>query len=535
MGLPEPTAAALLFIYNLHIFNIIHIDLFIGGGIIFTVYFHPTSERTISMKHRNLKQVLLPSALLLALLISCGDGGNAADTSADTTSVSGGETEAVTEAGYPAPDTTGLDFGGEEFRFLTPEWGSFWNYFPDEMTGESYDDALYNRISNVQNELNVKIVNTWSIDANLHTDLMKSVMAGDDAHDAAFTHMIYGIADMATSKALYNLDDLTKLNFDAPWWKKDMIDYFRIGTETYYAFGDIIISSPTCMFINKGIAAEYDMPDHYQLVRDGKWTYDLFLSEVKSVSVDVNGDGIMGPEDKTGFAGDMTEALSNIPSACGINLTKATDDGLELTFYSDKLVEIFNDTYDVLLNDNYSQGYFRHTESGQDFSDNLALFTITSPGAMPGLREIDMDFGVLPMPKYDEAQANYAGLAWPCFVCVPNTIQRTDLVGATLEQFAYESQDVQTAYMEDLIRGKSTRDEESLEMLDIIFDTQVIEIGANYLGFDQNFHKVFYCFYELMSKKNQNISSHYEKSKDAVQKVLDDLYDKIIENQESNA
>ncbi len=488
------------------------------------------------MKNTICKKSILPLSLLLCLLISCGDAGTQSDAqTTDPTADPDSATAAVTDNAYPAPDIEGLDFGGEEFRFITPEWSDFRDYFPEELSGDTYDDALYTRISNVQNALNVKIVNTWSTDSNLHNDVMKAVMAGDDAYDAAFTHCIYGIADMATENILYNLDELSRLDFNAPWWKKNMIDDFRIGTETYYAFGDIILSSPTCIFINKSIAAEYDMPDHYELVRNGAWTYDLFLSEIKSVSVDVNGDGKMGPEDKVGISGDMTEPLSNFPAACGIHLTQATDDGLVLSFYSDKLVEIFNDTYDVLLDKNCSQIYFRHLESaGQRFRDNLALFGVGAPGNMPGLRDYEVDFGVLPMPKYDEAQEAYACLTWPSFVCVPTTILRTDLVGATLEQFAYESQAVQEAYTEILIRGKSTRDVESLEMLDIIFDSQVCEIGANYLGFDEQFHKIFYCFYELMSVKNNNIASHYEKAEKSVQKVLDKLYEDIIANQEMN-
>ena len=151
---------------------------------------------------------------------------------------------------------------------------------------------------------------------------------------------------------------------------------------------------------------------------------------------------------------------------------------------------------------------------------------------MISLRDYEVDFGVVPMPKYDEAQENYRHYAWPSFVCVPTTIQRPELVGAGLELFAYESQAVTDAYMEILIRGKSTRDEESLEMLDIIYDTQVCDIGGSYLGFDDQFRKVFYCFYDLMSAKNKNVASTYEKSEQAILKVLDNLYTKILENQE---
>ena len=71
-------------------------------------------------------------------------------------------------------------------------------------------------------------------------------------------------------------------------------------------------------------------------------------------------------------------------------------------------------------------------------------------------------------------------------------------------------------------------------MLDIIYASQVCDIGASYLGFDEQFHKVFYCFLELMRAKNNNIASHYEKSEKAIQKVLDNLYDEIIENQNNH-
>lgn len=471
-----------------------------------------------------------PALLLMAVLASCGDAQTPADTTAVDTAAN--ETEVVTEAAYPAPDTSNLDFGGEELRVMNLDWSNFRLYFPEDMTGEAVDDAAYMRYVNVQNALNVKFAVTAATDSEAHKTVIRSVTAGDDAYDFVFTHSIYGISDYATENVLYNLDDLPHLNFDAPWWSQEMIDNFRIGTETYYGFGDIILSTPDCMYFNKTIAAEYDLPDHYQVAREGKWTYDKFLTQARMVSVDVNGDGQMDMNDKTGFAGDLTEALGNIPFACGIQLTTYTDEGIELNFWSDKLLDLFNKSYDYFLDPSVCQGYFRHFTDGQNFTDNLALYSIAGVKGMISLRDYEVDFGVVPMPKYDEAQENYRHYAWPSFVCVPTTIQRPELVGAGLELFAYESQAVTDAYMEILIRGKSTRDEESLEMLDIIYDTQVCDIGGSYLGFDDQFRKVFYCFYDLMSAKNKNVASTYEKSEQAILKVLDNLYTKILENQE---
>lgn len=481
------------------------------------------------MKHLK----LLPALLLIATLASCG--GEAAGTT-DTTPVdtAPATTEAVTEPGYPAPDTSSLDFGGDELRIFSVQWGNVSKYyFPEEETGDSVLDACYSRLRNVEEALNVKVAEpAWGADGQAHKDVMKTVQAGDDAYDMVFTHCIDGYSDYATNNAVYNLDALPYVNFEAPWWSKSMIDTFRIGTETYFGFGDIILNTPSSMFFNKEIAAEYDMPDHYQMVRDGKWTYDTFLKQARMVSIDVNGDGKMDYNDKTGYAGDLTESLGNIPFAVGIQLTKYTDDGLQLNFWSDKLLEIFNKTYDYFLDPSVSQGYFRHyADVGQGFGEGLALYTIANVNDMVNLRDSDVEFGVVPMPKYDESQSEYRCYVWSPSVCVPTTILRPELVGAALEQFAYESVPVTNAYIEDLIRGKSTRDTETLEMLDIIYDSQVLDIGGTYLGFDSNFRKVFYCFYDLMSTKNDNVASFYEKSEKAILKVLDNLYTKVIENQ----
>ena len=481
------------------------------------------------MKHLK----LLPALLLIATLASCG--GEAAGTT-DTTPVdtAPATTEAVTEPGYPAPDTSALDFGGDELRIFSVQWGNVSKYyFPEEETGDSVLDACYSRLRNVEEALNVKVAApAWGADGQAHKDVMKTVQAGDDAYDMVFTHCIDGYSDYATNNAVYNLDALPYVNFEAPWWSKSMIDTFRIGTETYFGFGDIILNTPSSIFFNKEIAAEYDMPDHYQMVRDGKWTYDTFLKQARMVSIDVNGDGKMDYNDKTGYAGDLTESLGNIPFAVGIQLTKYTDDGLQLNFWSDKLLEVFNKTYDYFLDPSVSQGYFRHyADVGQGFGEGLALYTIANVNDMVNLRDSDVEFGVVPMPKYDESQSEYRCYVWSPSVCVPTTILRPELVGAALEQFAYESMPVTNAYIEDLIRGKSTRDTETLEMLDIIYDSQVLDIGGTYLGFDSNFRKVFYCFYDLMSTKNDNVASFYEKSEKAILKVLDNLYTKVIENQ----
>ncbi len=481
------------------------------------------------MKNGRIGKITIVALLLMSMLLSCGTA-TTEETTATTETM---ETiVADTETEYPAPDTSGMDFGGENLNIIAPNWSIYRKYFPEELTGDAVTDAAYNRIVNTQEALNVEVVWIETTDSQGHVQVKNAAVAGDDAYDFFLTHSIYGISDMATENILYNLDNLPTLDFDAPWWDKKMIDNFRIGTETYYGFGDIILSTPSAILFNKSISEDFGMENHYEQVLNGTWTLDVFLTEIEQVSVDMDGDGTIGDADQVGFTGDMTEALCNVPFACGIQLTTADADGLHLNFWSEKMLDIFDRVYATFMNKTVSQGYFRSIETKQQFNQGTALFTIGNPGSMESLREYDIDFGILPMPKYDENQEDYRCYAWPTFVCVPTTITRHDLVGAGLEVFGYESTQVQEAYIEVLIRGKSTRDEESLEMLNIIYDSQVCDIGASYLGFDDQFHKVFYAFFELMSKGNNNVASHYQSSEKAILEVMDKLYTTIIENQQ---
>ena len=165
------------------------------------------------MKKAALSAIL--AALCLAGAVGCGDS-TAAQTPADTDASAGTEavTEAETEPGYPAPDTSNYDFGGQTVHFIAPEWGTYTYYYTEDLDGEAVNDAAYTRLSNVKNDLNVDIEWTWSTDQNTHTEVRKTITAGDDAYDIVFTHSVYGLSDYATSHCLYNLDILPNVDFN---------------------------------------------------------------------------------------------------------------------------------------------------------------------------------------------------------------------------------------------------------------------------------------------------------------------------------
>lgn len=99
-------------------------------------------------------------------------------------------------------------------------------------------------------------------------------------------------------------------------------------------------------------------------------------------------------------------------------------------------------------------------------------------------RNVEHEFGILPYPKFDENQDNYIALDWTGLMCAPLVAEDHDIIGEVMELYAYySSEEVLPAYYDIVLGEKLSRDPESRDMLDLIFDGIVFDAGMNYFGF----------------------------------------------------
>jgi len=245
---------------------------------------------------RKITSILLLAAMLLSMA-ACGQ----ADTGADTAETAAdAQTEAVTEteetrAMHEVPE---LDFGGEEFRILYPTWqGYLYYFFADEENGDAMNDAIFTRTIRVEEYLNVDIVkeDTGGVQHEqinqMAAMIKKTVTAGDDVYDMTLLHCISAVSDMATTGMLYNLDNLPHINMQADWWNRTQMDVLRLGKNTYFGVNDFMIPCPYAVFFNKGMIADNNMENPYDLVYEGKWTLDTMIDMAVDITRDLNGDG----------------------------------------------------------------------------------------------------------------------------------------------------------------------------------------------------------------------------------------------------
>ena len=90
---------------------------------------------------------------------------------------------------------------------------------------------------------------------------------------------------------------------------------------------------------------------------------------------------------------------------------------------------------------------------------------------METMGDMEADYGIIPMPKYDEAQADYhTQIATATqIILVPVTTGSPDVTGHVLETLCFFTwRDVVDEYYQNALQTRYSRDEATSEMLDII-------------------------------------------------------------------
>lgn len=101
-----------------------------------------------------------------------------------------------------------------------------------------------------------------------------------------------------------NLCDVSPINFTDPWWADRIMESSKIGDKLYMALGCADPQYWDCvyaMYCNKRLEEKYNVPDMYELVRDGKWTLDKLMELSELASADLNVDIVMDDNDQYGY------------------------------------------------------------------------------------------------------------------------------------------------------------------------------------------------------------------------------------------
>ena len=443
----------------------------------------------------------MTSALLLIALLAataCGSQPNDAETTASDSDTTTQPEETVDERYQIKEELPEKNYNDYSVRILmrdstSPDW--IGDMFSESETGEIISDAIYNRNATVGERFGVTFELIRSSNNNYETDGVNSILAGDDAYDIIVPHARAAFVYAEQGLCLDWNTDLPYVDLDKPWWDQDARESFEINGKLYPMVGDIsyqALAQTGCMMFNKEIFDQYNEEYPYQKVLDGEWTFDEFERLAKLCSEDVNGDGLYEPD--TDIFGYVTYVwvgpIQAITTGGGRVVSKSDDGGLELTINTERNIDIFENYFELVDSNNCYLELNR--DDGSSIYDRIKLFTECRAMFVDGnlndvsqMREMEDDFGIIPMPKYDETTDKYytnVDAGTNLFI-VPITNSDPERISIVLEALCAEGyREVIPAYYEVALQTKYTRDDLSVQMLDIIKEGRIFDIGYYYCG-----------------------------------------------------
>ncbi len=421
---------------------------------------------------------LISTLLLISMLASVTACGGEAQTDSETTPADD------TTAAETSPDNIplGTNLNGATVKIYV-RGDTIDTEFDSAETGDVVDDAVYNRNRAIEERLNVRLeymsntsIEYWE-DRNIYMDTVRSsVLANDGSIDIA-AGLSNIMPNLAQDGMFINLlgKDVPYLNFDSPWWPTELTDELSVKGRLYMASGEAclgVIKGMMCFYFNKDMVEKNKLDDPYELVESGKWTLDKMAEMASSVYSDLNGNGTVDVGDQIGFLITGVNHAPNFVLSSGMRFTKKDANGLpEYDLGSEKMIDLL-DKFNTYMNEEgiVSNNDQVKTNVLMDFSDDNILFATGEFGYAEKYREMKFDFGILPYPKYDEAQDEYISSSratYSLFGILPTS----DITNsaAVLEALASENyRTVTPAYYEKALKVKYSRDDISSRMFDLI-------------------------------------------------------------------
>lgn len=421
------------------------------------------------------------------------------------------------------------DMEGYTFRILTRDRDDFVTDIGLELeqTGEVVDDAIIARNLAVSERFNVEF--TASYFTNGQSMPLTSVMAGDDEFDLMIGQIIDVTKNATKGYYLDWYEQLPYVNLEKPWYIGNAAEALSVNNHAYVMIGEYdldVLRFTYGMFYNKNMSDEYSLENIYTVVKEGRWTYDYLYDLSNTIYMDVNGDGMKDEGDILALSGDPYSAVVTYQYAFNNPLVGLDTEGLPtLTFSREKAYDIV-----VRLNSLYheSQGGFTSgwgTGGTAWKSGNLLVYTGLFQSAT-SFRELEFDFGIIPYPKYDEAQDRYYTMSDGAHggMMVPVTVPDTENISILIEALNAETyKQVVPAYYETSLKTKAARDVESAEMFDLLMESRVFDFGYMY---NDALGGLAFTIQEMVSANSSNTESAYAgKMKSAekkFQKIVDD-------------
>ena len=418
----------------------------------------------------------------------------------------------------------------------------------EESSEEPVEDAFFKRNTFINEQYGINIDLVYPENGENALNMLRNDMTSGLGEYDAVVNTFHNLASLASEGLLQDIKSIGNgyIHLDKEWWDQTVIKDTLINDRIFFINGDALVTDDEAtwaMYFNKDIVRTYSLEDPYQLVRDGKWTIDKMYELVQKVELTHGSVKSYDPE-----VGDIwgmlvqTYDFQMFMQGCAQAMVDNSGDIPVLRVEEEANVNTFKKIAEFFIFDNVNvgvadyHGKWNDTPSCYDkeiqiFANGNALFM---PNAITrvsnqAMREAEINYGILPMPKRDETQTNYtSGInTYDCgVIAIPITnVENLDATCYALEAMAYYGKEMVTPeFYERTLTLKRFKDEDSGDMLDLIFRNRFYDLGTVFNfnnGADSNGTLGFYT--DLIGQRSDDIISYYNTRVNVYQAGIDAL------------
>ncbi len=476
---------------------------------------------------RNFMAVTALLLLMTVLFISCAE--QAGEEPKNTINTTAAETEPEVTSALSTVEVN--DYEGYVYSIVvTNQDKRHVDFVAEEENGATLNDLVFRRNMRVEDTYNISLVTEDKDFGAINSAVQKDVAAGQNSYSLYVSNAT--AYTLASAGNLIALNAMPGINIDSAWWDQNAISGMSIGGNIYMLTGDITptgLLTSECILFNKKLFTDKNITFPYDAAFNGKWTMDMMFDIGKGLTEDLDGDGkIVDKNDLFSFTCWFDNAHAFFYGAGGVMVNKDDQDIPFLDWDIDRYTSIYEKLYNIVIGNEANYSTSNHEYSFKVFNEGRAYFCgITFQKIEMFLRDMNDDYGVLPMPKYDEAQTRYmtdvSGAGSMCII--PVSTADTETIGNITEAMAAAAYDMITPGLYDVIASiKNVRDEESAQMVQLIIRNRVFDMAHMYYIPGDDF-----C-YDLLKTKSTDVASYFAKKEEAANTTLDKLVTAFIEN-----
>ena len=373
---------------------------------------------------------------------------------------------------------------------LEDVWTIWEEICPDEEinshTGDLIYDDIYDRSAWIEENYGILVSKGWQEHVGLPNAVSSLISSGSDEYQL-LVEFGFDAQRVFGKNYFLDLSSLEYINFDKPWWVDSAINELKLGDYVEFGVSDMLLldkASTTMTFYNIQMADDLGISGLYELVRNREWTIEE-MAEYAELALMDDGDGEWTEMDTYGIiSGD--DPTHNFYIGAGKHFIAMDDDEYYYQYGSDEeTIDIMIDILDIIMYQDFYWNTWQHQDvTDISFKDGAALFTVATARSCNELRHMEDNYGILPNPLYNELQEQYYSQVsnyGDSMFAVFNTAGDPSKVAAAIELLSYYSYyNVYPDFYDVVIQGRGTRDAESKEMLEIIFNSRTYDLGLLY-------------------------------------------------------